>query len=230
MLALSATGCVVYAEDRYEDAATISAEWSFENIATNTRTDCPAGFDTVRMISQPVDRDLRPLGEPFVDLFDCRDGRHASELLPPDVYQVWLEIVSNGGESLYAQSTSAIVDVIDRDALFSATILDDGGYFLFDWTLRGETSNATLSCAGTDSIEILSTLSGTTEARSDKFNCDDGSALTAGLLAGSYTVSVSALDRSDRALGTAPTLTSKAIRDRNQVTDLGLITIPIANQ
>ena len=221
-----ATGCVLHEEPYYEDA-TITGEWSFHNIATDTPTGCPAGFGTVRMISQPLDARLAAVGEPFIDLFDCRDGRRTSAFLPPDIYEVWLEVTTDGGGSLYAQSTSRIVDVIERDALFSATILNDGGYFLFDWQLRGADTNQSLACGGIGSVEILSTLSGETEAFGDKFSCRDGSGLTAGLLNGAYTVSVQALDANDRALATAPTLTSKAIRDRNQITDLGLITIPV---
>ena len=221
-----ATGCVVQEEPYYEDA-TITGAWSFHNIATNTQTGCPAGFGTVRMVSQPLDSRLAPVGEPFLDLFDCFDGRHTSAYLPPDIYEVWLEVTSDGGGSLYAQSTSRIVDVIERDALFDAQILNDGGYFLLDWQLRGATTNQNVSCDGIGSVEVLATLSGTTAAIGDKFTCRDGSGLTAGLLNGAYTVSVQALDASDRALGTAPTLTSKAIRDRNQITDLGLVTIPV---
>lgn len=231
-VATSATGCVVredgyYEDDPYYEDALITGEWSFLNIATNQQTNCPQGFGTVRMISQPVDSRLAAIGEPFIDLFDCGEGRHSSAALPPDVYQVWLEVTSDDNRSLFAQSTSQIVDVIERDATFSAQILNDGGYFLLDWQLRGSTSNTTLSCAGVDSVEILSTLSGETQAIGDKFRCADGSGLTAGLVNGSYTLSVAALDPANKSLGTAPALTSKAIRDRNQITDLGLITIPI---
>lgn len=224
------TGCVYEDDGYYEEDAVITGEWSFVNIATNTTTACPSGFGTVRMISQPLDSRLAPVGEPYIDLFDCSDRRHSSAPLPPDVYEVWLEVVSNGGAQLYAQSTAKIVDVIERDALFSAQILNDGGYFMLDWQLRGETSNRSLSCDGVDAVEIASTLSTSDQAVADKFTCADGFGITAGLLNGSYTISVAALDRSDRSLGTAPAQSSKVIRDRNQVTDLGSITIPIANR
>ena len=130
---------------------------------------------------------------------------------------------------MYAQSTSRVVDVVERDALFSAEILNDGGYFLFDWQLKGQSSNSSLSCTGVDSVEILSTLSGATQAVGDKFRCGEGSGLTAGLLHGNYTLSVAALDANNRSIGTAPAIT-KEIGDRNQVSDLGLITIPIDNR
>ena len=232
ILAGVATGCVVHEDDGYyyEEDALITGEWSFVNIATETETGCPSGFGTVRMISQPLDSRLSPIGEPFIDLFDCSAGRHTSAALPPDIYQVWLEVVTDDSRALYAQSTSKIVDVIERDAVFSAQILNDGGYFLLDWQLRGEDSNQTLSCAGVDSIEIASTLASSTAAVADKFDCADHSGLTAGLLNGTYTISVAALGTDDRSLGTAPAQSNRVIRDRNQVTDLGLITIPIAGR
>ena len=230
LLATQAAGCVYYADGEgvYEDAL-ITGEWSFVNIATNTTTACPAGFGTVRMISQPVDTRLQAVGQPFVDLFDCVDGRHTSAYLPPDVYEVWLEVMDDRGSQMYAQSTSKIVDVIEQDALFSAQILNDGGYFLLDWQLRGETSNALLSCDGVGGIELTATLASSTQALADTFDCRDGSGLTAGLRAGSYTLSLSANDAGDRSLGAASAQT-KSIRDRNQVTDLGLITIPITGR
>ncbi len=233
LLGALATGCVAY-DDRYGDPyyedATITGEWTFKNIATDTRTGCPVGFGTVRMISQPVDARLAPIGEPYIDLFDCLDGRHTSALLPPDVYQVWLEVTSDSNSQLYAQSTSKVVDVVDADALFSAEILNDGGYFLFDWQLKGQSTNQTLACDGVSSVEITSTLAGETQAVADKFRCGDGSGLTAGLLNGTYTLSLAALDASNKALGVAPAQTNKVIRDRNQITDLGMITIPIDNR
>ena len=232
MIAGAATGCVIHEDDGYyyEEDALITGEWSFHNIATDTTTGCPTGFGTVRMISQPVDSGFEAIGEPYIDLFDCLDGRHTSAALPPDIYQVWLEVVTDDSQKLYAQSTAKLVDVIERDAVFSAQILNDGGYFLLDWQLRGEESNELVSCAGVDSVEIASTIAGSTEAVADKFDCTDGSGLTAGLLNGTYTISVAALTRDDRSLGTAPAQTNKPILNRNRVTDLGLITIPIADR
>lgn len=234
-VASQSAGCIIHDDTDgpyYESDATIVGEWSFKNLANDARTGCPAGYDSVRLISQPVDLNGREVGEPYIDLFDCADMRHASALMPPDVYLVWLEVFRDSDDALYAQSTSQYVDVVERDATFSATILNDGGYFLFDWALRGAQSNEALSCdeAGSQSVEILSTLSGTTQAIGDKFACTDGSGITGGLLAGAYTLSVSALDCDDCVLGTAPAQANKTIRDRNRVTDLGVITIPIENR
>jgi hypothetical protein len=42
------------------------------------------------------------------------------------------------------------------------------------------------------------------------------------------TVSVGAINSSMQSIGTAPALTNKVIQNRNRVTDLGTVTVPIA--
>ncbi|MDQ3364669.1 MAG: hypothetical protein M3680_04495 [Myxococcota bacterium] len=228
--ASQSAGCFIENNDPYyyEDA-TITAVWSFKNLATDRETGCPVGYDTVRLISQPLDSRNEPAGEPYIDLFDCADFRHSSALLPPDVYQVWLEVTTGADGSIYAQSTSAIVDVIDRDATFNATILNDGGYFLFDWTLLGESTNTTLSCQPGETIAVHSMLVGSTRGRDEAFDCDAGSGVTAGLVAGEYDVTITVRDANHRTIGTATTLRA-SILDRNRVTDLGVVTIPVENE
>jgi hypothetical protein len=65
------------------------------------------------------------------------------------------------------------------------------------------------------------------ELHSDVFNCEDGAGYTAGYKAGTYQVSVDALNTSMQAVGTAPVISNKTIGPMNQVTDLGSVTIPI---
>lgn len=224
------TGCIITTDDDPPPPppgdAVITAEWSFKELATNSTTGCPAGFDTVQMIQQAIDEDGRPVGEPFVDKFRCTDNRHAGAPVPPDVYRVWLEVTNMTGSSIYAKSTDAVVDVLVADKTFTATILHDGGYFIFDWALRGAQSNAPLGCEEAPSgIEITSTIAGTSQAIADKFNCSQGTGVTGGLIADDYTVSVAALE-GELATGVAPAQNA-TIRDRNQLTDLGVITIPI---
>ncbi len=230
-LVSQSAGCIIESDDPYDyEDATITAEWSFKNLETATITGCPAGYDTVRLISQPLNSRTEPVGEPYVDLFDCAEGRHPSALLPPDVYQVWLEVTTGAQGEIYAQSTSAIVDVIDRDATFSATILDDGGYFLFDWTLRGESTNTTLACRPGETIAVHTMLVGSTTGRDEAFDCDAGSGVTAGLVEGEYDVILTVRDENNRTVGTATALRAQPILDRNRVTDLGLVTIPVENE
>ncbi|MBS1120915.1 MAG: hypothetical protein H6Q90_3143, partial [Deltaproteobacteria bacterium] len=161
-----------------------------------------------------------------IDKYDCADNTGTAEY-PIGAYQVFVEINGTGG--VYGQSLSAIVDIVAQDQTVSVTLVDNGGYFVFDWDLVDAVSNAPLTCAtagNPDSIEILSTLSGTTAAVADKFDCEVGTGVTGALLAGSYTISVAALNAADQALG-EPQNSSHVIGDRNAVTDLGVITLPI---
>ena len=227
-----ATGCIIFTDDDGTtfEAASITAQWSFKNEATGAATGCPAGFDTVALHSFAIDGAGNKVGPEVIDLFDCGAGAGVSDPLAPDVYNSFIEVTDTNNTNLYAQSLSAIVDVIDADKTFTSTILNDGGYFSFGWDLVGAQSGSSLRCAdvgGLDGIEAISTVSGGTGAVTDQFDCEDHFGVTGGLLAGSYTVSVDAFNRDGAALGAAPALTSKAILDRNQVTQLGNIMIPI---
>jgi hypothetical protein len=234
-IATQATGCIITTEDDDPgEAAFITADWTFRNIATQSNTGCPAGFGTVALHNQEVDLDNRPIpGTEVIDLFDCIDGRHESAPLDPVVYETWLEVTSSGGASVYAESLSAIVDVTQVDKTFSATILNDGGYFQVAWDLRGATTNNPLQCrdvANLDGVEIISTVTGGTQAVVDKFDCENGIDISGGLLQGSYTVSVDAFDDAAGALGPPVNLTNRTIKDRNGVTDLGRVTLPITGK
>jgi hypothetical protein len=184
----------------------------------------------VKLYNQELDANNRPIGEPIVDLFDCIDGRHESAALDPVVYETWLEVRNGEFGAVYAESLSAIVDVRDVDKTFSATILNDGGYFQVAWALKGQTTNQPLQCrdvANLDGVEIISTVTGGTQAVVDQFDCTKGIDISGGLLAGAYTVSVDAFQDGGPALGPPVNLTNRTIKDRNGVTDLGTVTLPI---
>ncbi|MBA3394929.1 MAG: hypothetical protein H0T89_19945 [Deltaproteobacteria bacterium] len=226
LLAYAATGCVAA-----EDAGLITANWSFKEVSTGAVLGCPAGFDTTAVYAYPVDGANQRRGQPIIDLYPCSAGTGTNEY-PVDAYEVYLEITNSDNTQLYAQSTAAIVDITSRDATFTTTIIDDGGFFLFDWQLRGEVTGDPLSCAEAlaDSVDITSTLNGSTQAYTDVYPCSQGSAYTAALPAGDYTVSVAALDSSDRSISNTPALVNKRISAPNKITDLGLIMIPIVGE
>ncbi|MBA3540968.1 MAG: hypothetical protein H0T79_15255 [Deltaproteobacteria bacterium] len=219
-------GCIITTSG--EDAS-ITARWDLQNF-NGQRTACPAGYQTAALNSQLLDRDGRPVGDPAIDLFDCQASYGVTAPLEAELYQVWLEIRSDEGSQLYAQSTSAIVNLYDADQTFDASILNDGGYFMLDWNLVGARTNQPLSCTdivgGIDSISTISTaIASNVGAFDDQFHCEGHYGLTAGLLQGDYTISINAEQRG-QSIGTAPAITER-ILDRNQVTDLGSITIPI---
>ena len=227
-----AAGCVISTSDDTTNYATITANWSLETVAGGAAT-CPPGFDTAALYSQTVDSENRLTGSPIIDLFNCADGVGISDPLPPAVYASWIAITNGSNTSTYAESIKAIVDVVDVDKNYSASILTDGGYFEMTWDLMGATTNASLTCAqvpgvvsSTGGVEAVVTVSGGTASATDQFNCEDHYGLTAGFLNGSYTVSVDAFSASG-AEGTAPLLVNKVINNANKVTDLGNIIIPI---
>ncbi len=224
-----AAGCIITSGD--EDAV-ITANWSLKQQATGQIISCPPSTTTAAIYAQAVDLDFRPVGSPFIDLFDCNDNSGRTAPLPPDVYQVWVQLESEGGGTKYATSLSAFVDVVDQDKTFTTTLLNDGGYFQFDWDLVDAGNNAPLTCGQIAEIGGVGAVS-TSVANpamffDDKFDCVDGTGVTGGLLQGAYTVSVDALDMSDRSISPAPTnLTNRVIGDRNQVTDLGTVVVRV---
>jgi cysteine-rich repeat protein len=210
--------------------AQMTATWTIESI-DGTSAGCPPTYDTAAVYSQEVDASGNNIGSPIIDLFDCADST-GQVLLDPGNYRVWIAITTANNSQTYAQSLSAFVDLTTTDQTFSASILTDGGYFQLAWNLVGANSSLPLTCteAASNGVELVSTLSGPNTMISDIWNCEDGSAITGGLAAGTYTLSVAALDASDGSIGTAPTLTNKVIMGPNKVTDLGTIEIPIDGQ
>lgn len=236
--ASSATGCII-TSDGGEDLATISADWSIQTISGSKAT-CPPNGQAMVLYNQLVDSRNVPIGTPDIDVFDCDLGHGVSDPLEPGVYQSWLEVTDcldfeqcPAGHAVYAQSTSAIVDVTVSDKTFAATIFTDGGYFELDWELKGAQTNAPLECgqvAGLTAVEVLSTINGPGQSVTDKFmNCEAHHGVTAGMLQGSYTVGIEAL-MGNQSLGAAPTIPTKTIQAPNKVTDLGTIVIPIDGQ
>jgi hypothetical protein len=212
------------------EVATISARWSLRNMSDGASTRCPVGFDSVQLIAQAIDERGEPFDEPAVDLFDCEDRRGVMTDLAPDVYQVWVEVRSHDLTRLYAQSLSQVLDLRTADQAFSTEMLNDGGYFQLSWDLIGKTTNRPLACSqavGASTIKTVSTtVADGTRAYDDTFVCEDGSAVSGGLLEGAYTIAIDAL-AGDKSVGKATTLTTKVIAGQNAVTDLGTILIPI---
>jgi len=243
LIALAATqaaGCVFVSDDT-SDNAHVSATWDIKNLATNQSITCPPGYDTAALFNQVVDAAGNPQGACsrssdnnestcFVDLFDCAAHAGTSFALPPTRYKTWVEITDGSVSQVWASGVPAYLDVRDVDLTYSAQLLEDGGYFYVAWDLRAASNNAALTCgqASADGVELIGTVTGGTESKSDIWDCVDGADYTAGYRAGSYTVSVDALNASDQAIGTAPALTNKTIQRQNGVTNLGTIQIPIS--
>ena len=231
MLATAASGCIITSgDDTPEEDALITAKWSIKNLASNDNTlPCPPGTTTTALYNQAIDEAGNLIGSPEIDLFNCSDFQGTSGGLIPDVYQSWVELTSDNGANVYATSLSAIVDVIDVDKTFETTILEDGGYFKIDWTLRDAAGAGELSCAQAlaDNVSLDVTIAGpSVPPVAVDLPCEAGFGVSQGFITGTYQVSITATD-ADGPLGEAIVKSNVVIGDRNEVTDLGHVDIPI---
>jgi hypothetical protein len=229
------------------DVAHVQISWKLVDASLTgpaQETACPQGFDTAALFSQEVDGNGSPIGSPIIDLFDCAAGTGITSGLPPATYNEWVEITDHSGATEYAESPSSlasgqIIDLTTSDLSYTTQIVNNGGVFALSWTLVGAQSNQTLTCdqagatGGNSGVEAIATVSGGTMSADDIFDCNNPTLpLTAPYPAGSYTVSVDALDANMQAIGTAPAIPNAQIVDpavdpTKPVTDLGDITIPI---
>lgn len=221
-----AAGCIITSG---EEDAVITANWSLKQKASGQIIPCPPTTTTASIYAQAVDTSFRPVGPPVIDLFDCNDNFGRTDPLPPDVYQVWVQLESEGGGNVYAKSLSQFIDVIDVDKSFTTEILNDGGYFQFDWDLVDAANNAPLTCSDAPEIAniLAASMASATNFVDTRFPCSDGTGVTDGMLAGQYTVEVDAEDSANRSLSPAPTTVTGTIRDKNQVTDLGTLVVRV---
>ena len=225
---------------------TTHATWKLQNI-DGTNSGCPAGFDTAVVVSWKISNGslvgtCAPGGTPtdscYLDVFSCDAGQGTTgPIRNGGTFLTYVVITNHAVDTTYATSLSDVLDLTTSDQSFPAdsdhlhgTMYKNGGYFTAAWSLKGTTSGSTLTCsqAGSGGVSILSTVTNGSQAADDVFNCTDGDPpnpylWTGGLLEGSYTVSVTALDTSNpgKALGAPTNLTAEIIDGQNRITDLG---------
>jgi hypothetical protein len=206
----------------------ITAHWSFTTVAGAATNVCPVGSATVTVTATNT-----VTSQQLIDLYDCPNNTGTSSY-PAGIWDVTIDVQGYGSATFVEgveRFPSQIVDITSVDADVTASpLLDDGGFFQVAWKLQDATTQAPLDCVGAgnpDSIQIASTLSGTSTMLKDKFTCSKGAGLTDPLLQGSYTISLSALNAAGQPLGASVMSTNQTITNRNGTTDLGTITIPI---
>jgi hypothetical protein len=240
LLASQAAGCIIVSGE--EDVASIEISWRLTQAGATLP--CPPTITTAALYAHPVDSSGRRLsGEPYIDLYDCNDGVGLIADLPPDEYQVWMELTTEGGGTVHARSPrwpdgmlsvdrNDIVNVISSDKDVSIELLQDGGYFALSWDLVDSVNTSqALTCADAlaDGVGVVATASGSSTFTDDKFNCEAGFGITAGLRQGTYTLAVDAFEDgpSGGAIGPTTTLTNQTIRPRNDVNDIGHVQVRI---
>lgn len=204
-----------------------AATWTFRT-ATGATMACPSGVTIATITSQPVDASGNPNGNPTTNAFDCAASTGTTSLLTPDHYEESIAM-SGGGPGPYATSLPQILDLTAADKTFTVTIITDGGYFHVQWGLFGMSSGQLITCAqaGAASFDVTSTLTtDNTKVYDHIFPCTDGQGITSPIPAGTYTVSLAALNAANQSLG-AVTQTNKAIQAPNALTDLGAVTVAI---
>jgi cysteine-rich repeat protein len=209
----------------------ITANWSVGCVAGDTACTpgCPVGYDTAAVYSQRLDSNGQPVGQPLLDTFNCAAGTGKTAALTAGKYQEYIAITDHNGTMTFAQSLLDDVDITTVDGTFTEKILIDGGYFQVAWTLKGQLSANTLTCtqAATSTIDVKTTVTGPVTIADDLFACADGAGLTGELMAGTYTVSITAENAAMQVAGTSAAQPNKVIMDRNMVTDLGNIQVNI---
>lgn len=219
-------GCIITSG---EEDAVITANWSLKQLSGSVIT-CPPGTTTAAIYSQAI-RGGVSVGAPIIDLYDCNDNFGRTAPLPPDEYQVWVELTSEAGGAVYARSLSQYIDVIDIDKSFTTEIFNDAGYFQLDWVLVDLATNVPFNCTNdpeVDGVAVGATVAGGTAFVDSEFDCELETGVTKPMLQGTYTVSLEAIDSAGRSLTPqAVNLTNKVIQGPNKVTDLGTVNIPV---
>ena len=205
-----ATGCIITTDD--------GDEFGSFNVTWQSTGACPADA-AAEVISQN-----RATNEVFTDIYFCTDGVGSTASLPLGDYDVWVEITSDDGSALFAQS-NALSASLNFDGDFVGVDLPtfpmDEGYFGLTWSLLDGGGNA-LTCAEVFSggVDIVATSASTSEAIVDVFNCEDGSAVSAEYPIDTYTIVVDVLDENDAALGSS-VARDESITFGNELVDLG---------
>ena len=225
--AVSATACTTSSK------LSVTADWTFKHVADGTARSCPVNFDTATVLAVPYDTLTAEVNGGLIraDLFDCDRGS-GTVLVPDGQYLMSVRIEDHAGVTTYADSEQVFVDTAFTDG-FDVEILDDGGYMTFRWTLHDSLTDQRISCADArispskGAVESVATsVSNPNRVVTDKFTCDDHYGTTAGLLAGSYTVSVEATEN-DIQVGDPVNMASVPVVAPNHVTDLGHLKIPV---
>lgn len=203
------TACVVDVAERM-----VNVTWTFRALATASETPCPAGAEDAEVSTARVDEAGAVIGSERSDPFPCSVGAGG---IPVEIDQlgglVRTSVRFKGPSGAWGGSLAEVVDVsaMDRDVPF--VVFTDAGYVELTWELVG------VSCADDeiDDIEITSVSAAKTYV--DHGTCEVGQAMTGGVLAGTYDVTVRALS-GDTEVAVA-TKAGVAVGDRNRVTLVG---------
>lgn len=211
--------------------ASIDATWMLQTAAMQA-AQCPNGFDTAAVTSQPVDAQGGNAGTPVIDLFDCTAGMGMTKPLPATTYKAKVAITDHAMSQTFATSLPQDVDLSDAtDKPLDVSFLTDGGRFGLAWQLVKMSDGTTpVDCATVDTmarVRVLMTNTTTMIAKSSQLPCAAGSGITSTVVAGTYTLSIGVLNNVFQDQGDAPDLTGQVITAPDGLTDIGTVKIPV---
>lgn len=159
----------------------------------------------------------------FTDIYNCTDGQGLMSRLPIADYDVWIDVRSADGVTLFAQS-NLIATSIDFDGdlvqVDLPTFSVAEAFFGFTWTLADGAGATTCQDVFADTVAIEATLVNSTSAvRVGLFDCDAGTAITDPLALGEYEIFLDILQDPDL-LGSS-LKRSETLEWGNQLNDIG---------
>jgi hypothetical protein len=125
-----ATGCIFVSDD--DDGGGGGSGIGDISLAWTTDPGCPPGATTAEAIA------IRDDGEEFTDLFDCEAGVGEIADLAEGTYDVHINITSEDGNTLFAQSFVEVGVVVIEDTVVDVDeflILTEEAFFTFDWEI-----------------------------------------------------------------------------------------------
>jgi hypothetical protein len=189
--------------------------------------ECESPTDLIQVVSDP---DPNFDGDEIVDRYDCIDGVGETAALDPGVYDVWVELRTQDGSQLLAQSDvePAVAlgeeEVVELDFTFPV----DYGTFSLRWDVQD--NGAPSDCEAVDSagVSVVSTLVGEEQTFFDDiFDCDSFAGESNPIPLGRYTLSTALLDANED-----PLLTAEAeeisLDFGNQNVDIGTIVFDLS--
>jgi cysteine-rich repeat protein len=214
--------------------ASIDATWMLQTAAGDS-AQCPTGFDTAAVTSQPVDVQGANAGTAVIDLFDCGAAMGTTKPLPATTYSATVAITDHAMSQMFATSLAMPVDLSDAtDKPLDVSFLTDGGKFHFAWQLVKMSDGTTpVDCTAVGTmthVRAAMTNTSTMVTGNSSFQCAAGSGITGALVAGTYTVSIAVLNDAFHDTGDAPDLTGQVIMAPDGLTDLGTVKIPVTGQ
>jgi hypothetical protein len=217
--AMHATGCIFVSDDDDDGGGGAG----FFDVGWTLDPGCPAGATTAQVVSQRVNSAGDPIGSAIEDLFDCEDGSGITAPLPLGDYDVSVNITDESTNDLFAQSDIAevLLDLGGETVQVDFDILTDDAFFSLGWLINGEVPDAT-NCADAlaDGVSVIATLSGTTTATDDVFECEAGEDVTDPIPLGDYTISVSLINAAEEAIDVIDAF-EESLEVGNEIVDLG---------